>query len=111
MPSNKKPKQRCVYCKSSFVKIEKHMASKHQTLNDQPSSFKCVCGCDFSSFDSFDSHLAKFGCIDCSFEHLNVESINLARGRDKPKPTSAGFSSLPFFSCSNIDTSDLAISP
>lgn len=111
MPSNRKPKQLCVYCKIGFVKIEKHMASCKKNVSDQSSNYKCVCGCDFSSFESFDSHLAKLGCIDCSFEHLNVESINLARGRDKPKPSSAGFSSLPFFCCSNIDTLDLAVSP
>ena len=51
----------------------------------------------YLAFESFDSHLAKFGCIDCSFEHLNVESINLARGRVKPKTSSAGFASLTFF--------------
>ena len=111
MPSNKKPKVQCHYCNKGFVKIEKHIVKCNENRNKQSSLFKCSCGCEFSSFESFDKHLLKHECFDYKFEHLNIDSINLSRGKEKPKCTNAGLSSLPFFGCSNIDSDDLAIQP
>ena len=63
--------------------------------------YVCYCLADFESVKRLDNHKLNCNVENINLSHLNIDSIILRRGKDKPKLSMVGVS-YRFLTCQNL---------